>query len=354
MSLRALTWAMEHPGCPSSSCKLVLLAFANFANEQHWSYPSVETVARLTKLDPKTVRASIDMLERAALLIDTEKRAGRTRQVKVYALAMESHPKPDALPKAPETGTLSDRKAPNFSGKGSQKRVAEPVLGTSTPLAEADASAAPQGAGGGEDVGKGSKGKRRGGARLPDDWTPPPIGELSPAVQAVVRQWPAGAYEFVAAGFIAHWTAESGYRASKLDWRAAWMKWLGAESTRVLSAARNGIDFGRVAKAASPEAGRERSAIEARLEERQASEGPLGKAIRAALRADVGARTYDGWLRPTFIETMTTEAGTDIVVRAASQFFRDWIAEHFTERIRALAAKEMGTVPQVLVKVIET
>jgi chromosomal replication initiator protein len=59
--------------------------------------------------------------------------------------------------------------------------------------------------------------------------------------------------------------------------------------------------------------------------------------IRAGLRRDLGARTFDGWLKPASLGALDPDSGTlDIVM--PSQFMADWVTSHFGERL-ALAWK---------------
>ena len=59
--------------------------------------------------------------------------------------------------------------------------------------------------------------------------------------------------------------------------------------------------------------------------------------IRTGLRRDLGARTFDGWLKPASLGALDPDNGTlDIVM--PSQFMADWVTSHFGERL-ALAWK---------------
>ncbi len=59
--------------------------------------------------------------------------------------------------------------------------------------------------------------------------------------------------------------------------------------------------------------------------------------IRAGLRRDCGARTFDGWLKPAELGDFDPESGSlDLVM--PSQFMADWVRSHFAERL-ALAWK---------------
>src|SRR5215208_4784526 len=59
--------------------------------------------------------------------------------------------------------------------------------------------------------------------------------------------------------------------------------------------------------------------------------------IRTGLRRDLGARTFDGWLKPAELGAFEPDSGMlDIVM--PSQFMADWVRSHFGERL-ALAWK---------------
>jgi chromosomal replication initiator protein len=67
------------------------------------------------------------------------------------------------------------------------------------------------------------------------------------------------------------------------------------------------------------------------------------ESIRTGLRRDLGARTFDGWLKPAALGPLDPDSGTlDIVM--PSQFMADWVRSHFGERL-ALAWKT--TLPPV-------
>ncbi len=61
--------------------------------------------------------------------------------------------------------------------------------------------------------------------------------------------------------------------------------------------------------------------------------------IRAGLRRDCGARTFDGWLRPIALGEFDAQAGT-LKLELPSQFMADWVDSHFADRI-TLAWKTM-------------
>jgi len=56
------------------------------------------------------------------------------------------------------------------------------------------------------------------------------------------------------------------------------------------------------------------------------------ESIRNGLRRDLGARTFDGWLKPAELGTFEPDSGTlDLVM--PSQFMADWVRSHFGERL---------------------
>ena len=65
--------------------------------------------------------------------------------------------------------------------------------------------------------------------------------------------------------------------------------------------------------------------------------------IRSGLRRDLGARTFDGWLKPAALGGLDPDTGSLEIVMP-SQFMADWVTSHFGERL-ALAWKT--TLPLV-------
>ncbi|MEO5972819.1 MAG: chromosomal replication initiator protein DnaA [Sphingomicrobium sp.] len=61
------------------------------------------------------------------------------------------------------------------------------------------------------------------------------------------------------------------------------------------------------------------------------------ESIRAGLRRDLGARTFDGWLKPAALGDFEPDSGALEIVMP-SQFMADWVRSHFGDRL-ALAWK---------------
>jgi chromosomal replication initiator protein len=56
------------------------------------------------------------------------------------------------------------------------------------------------------------------------------------------------------------------------------------------------------------------------------------ESIRAGLRRDCGARTFDGWLRPIALGGFDPDTGA-LRLQLPSQFMADWVQTHFSERL---------------------
>lgn len=117
------------------------------------------------------------------------------------------------------------------------------------PPEEADASSPPDGAG--RPVRRSRRGSRGMASRIAADWAAPPVETLAPMVQAIVRQWPKGAYDLVALNFVNHWLAEGRAIGAKRDWPRTWSNWLVRESAHILRAAKAGVRFDTVASDAT-------------------------------------------------------------------------------------------------------
>jgi hypothetical protein len=76
--------------------------------------------------------------------------------------------------------------------------------------------------------------KRRGGegkTYLPDDWTPPPIADLTPKARACAELWERASYETVAEAFVLYWRR---VHKPMSDWPATWCGWIIREHAKVM------------------------------------------------------------------------------------------------------------------------
>jgi chromosomal replication initiator protein len=74
------------------------------------------------------------------------------------------------------------------------------------------------------------------------------------------------------------------------------------------------------------------------------------ESIRAGLRRDCGARTFDGWLRPIALGNFDSETGT-LKLELPSQFMADWVQTHFAERLALAWRATNPAVRQLLIGV---
>lgn len=113
-----MAWATEQEVTKTSSQTLLLVVLANFANENHESYPSVETLSRLARMDKRTVRKGLLELQAMGLIFDTQKR--HQKQIVVYQLLVDGGNKNDT-PNKNVGGTKLQSRGDNFVSKGGTK-----------------------------------------------------------------------------------------------------------------------------------------------------------------------------------------------------------------------------------------
>lgn len=120
MSIEALGWAIRQQVFPVNR-KFVLVLMANYAGDNGITYPSVSTLARATGMKEETVASCIDDLVKDGILIDTGKRAGDTKRIRVFKIHDVCNPpqaggiqsKPDVSselntpPNPPSTGGIA-------------------------------------------------------------------------------------------------------------------------------------------------------------------------------------------------------------------------------------------------------
>ncbi len=72
-------------------------------------------------------------------------------------------------------------------------------------------------------------------------------------------------------------------------------------------------------------------------------------AIRTSLRKSIGARTFDGWLKPLTLGRFESDSGT-VFLSAPSDFMANWVSTHFSDQL-AVAWRAM--LPNVSAVVVE-
>ena len=127
MSIEALNCAFK-ADIKKSSLKFILVAMADYANEEGEAYPSIQTLNNKTSLNRKTIIAGLMQLESLGYLKNTGKKVGRTNSISVWQItnSVEQSQKGDSLVSSPKNGTSSSPK--KGTPKQSQKRDIEPSV----------------------------------------------------------------------------------------------------------------------------------------------------------------------------------------------------------------------------------
>jgi pyocin large subunit-like protein len=187
VSFDALSWAAKcNPGSPAK--KLVLLALAECAQrENNTAFPSIAAIAEFSSLNRKTIILALDQLEADGFIVDTGEKVGRTKQIKVYHLALETVPKSERSQK---------RNSSTFSRKESQKRDTEPVREPVKHTTRAHV--------------------------IPDHWKPEPFGSKSKCAP-ITASWTPDELETQLEHFTAH---HRGKGNRFVDWQDAWKTWV--------------------------------------------------------------------------------------------------------------------------------
>lgn len=165
MSIDATTWAWKVRGLKSTD-KLVLLALADRAGEDHTAWPSIERLVQDTELNRKTVQAAIARLIDNGYVADTGRKTGASARVRVLRLVgvvgreeqpqKRDYPKNGTIPKVGQSQKRDDTNngtIPNLDGDDPKNGLGDdpkngiqnlPIEPTKEPLTEcAPPSAAP-------------------------------------------------------------------------------------------------------------------------------------------------------------------------------------------------------------------
>lgn len=83
-------------------------------------------------------------------------------------------------------------------------------------------------------------GGRERGSKIPEDWVPPAIADLSPQAKACAEQWTEASYATEAEAFVNYWSGESGAHARKSDWAKTWANRIVQIHSKVMRDQKNG------------------------------------------------------------------------------------------------------------------
>lgn len=214
MSVRALTLAFAARKL-SPAEKLVLLALADFADDQMRCWPSQEKIADITELSARTVWASLKELEARRMLSRvSRKRADGTRSTDVFTLhfAGELSIEPLAIP------AKASRNPCETQSQSLQEPIATvATLTTFEPSIEEPREATASGAQ------APAKPIKRAAKRVPIDWMPKPAHFAIAAEEGFAP----GEIEREIAKFRDH-----EFRDPKTDWDAAFRRWIRTAAER--------------------------------------------------------------------------------------------------------------------------
>lgn len=318
MSVRIMTlvWDLDL----SASQKIVLLALADCANDEGQAWPGITSLRQKCSKSERTVQTMLADLE-AAGHITRHQVPGRGCKYQIHPggkTPANSAPRKICTPQKTTRTPAEFAPPPAKSAPNPSKNRQEPSGGG----ARARADTAPVSK-------KGSSAGAPSGTRLPDDWAPPAIDDLSPMARNMVGQWPAGAFEASCEAFRLHWQNETGANALKRDWTGALSRWLIGDHPRFMRDARAGISFEAPAPAKSRKASATKP-VAARKREDQRS-----WAIRDELARLMGNQTMDQW----FGASALIHDGECLRVVCPSAFVGDWVRQHFAgDLVKAVRA----------------
>ncbi|MCV6604623.1 MAG: helix-turn-helix domain-containing protein [Porticoccaceae bacterium] len=143
MSLDASTWAWS-AAVENAQQRLLLLALADRAGEEHTAYPSHERLEQDTCLNLKTIGKHLKRLQELGFIRDTGRRTGPTGRVKIYRLIgvqgreqnRDVSRKKQANGTPPKTESYQKWNDTEFTEQSTQKRVFESpqIWGTESPI----------------------------------------------------------------------------------------------------------------------------------------------------------------------------------------------------------------------------
>lgn len=150
MSNEAQAWASKLDIVLGSSTRFVLMALANFANDDNLAWVARRTIVRYTELSLATVTRALRELEARGLIEREERtRDNGSRTTDMIRLIVGSSPRAAAPPcHGDEGGTRHHDKAPSSPRQGPLVTVTSPDPSLNPSLKE-DSPQAPQGAGAG-------------------------------------------------------------------------------------------------------------------------------------------------------------------------------------------------------------
>lgn len=227
MSIDAIRWAWQLKLSPTR--KLVLLALADRAGENHECYPSIARLEADTGLHRQTIMEAIVEMETASVL-RVVRQIGKGSRYELIGVPnrhqdekADRYGKAHRYGKADHTGTenrtptSTEKRTPTSTENRTENLPVEPTIEPTKNRGLATHDPKPA--------------TTPKGTRLPNDWTLP----------AEWGRWALATYPHLAkpivlemaAAFRDYWVAKPG-NATKLDWEATWRNWVRKDQARHL------------------------------------------------------------------------------------------------------------------------
>src|SRR5690606_34435882 len=73
--------------------------------------------------------------------------------------------------------------------------------------------------------------------------------------------------------------------------------------------------------------------------------------VRARLRVSFGDAAFNSWLKPVALADEGMAGDGDVHLAVPTRFMRDWVANHYSERLREIWRLENATVRRVVIHV---
>ncbi len=192
MSLQAITAALAYRGL-SPSEKLILIGWANYADEAFRCYPSQRRLSEDTGLSDRQIRRlALSLEERGLIQREERRRADGSRSSDLITLVCLQADTMSGGVRTPCPGGADTMSGQNLSLNHSGSK--EPSSNSS---------------------------RAKKGCRLPPDWKPTEADLTFAASQNMTTE----EINREAARFRNHWIAKPGANALKLDWAATWRNW---------------------------------------------------------------------------------------------------------------------------------
>jgi hypothetical protein len=208
MSVRVMSWVWEHSRAEGTD-RLVLLAIADSASDDgNNAWPSISTLADKAKVSPRTVQRSIRALQLLGE-ITMSPNAGR-HGTNVYQVHMVRHAD---TPSNSHPVNVTPAALTPVTPRGDTGVTGGVSLVSPEPSFNHPSTVQP-------DVPSGSRANVR-GSRI-GDWKPGTAEAAWSRANGYADQLAIRETE----KFRDYWTAESGARARKADWGAAWRNWI--------------------------------------------------------------------------------------------------------------------------------